>query len=148
VKKFIAIILLVCYSFSTLGLSVNFFYCCGILKSVSLKEQNKSCPAPVAKPQKSSCCKSKEKASFPVSGETFKKNCCQNKLLSFNLDIDQQDQKTISVNPVNKIFALLPSIFLPLEATSFTASLIASTYTSPPKPFAQGKNIFICVFRI
>lgn len=148
VKKFIVIILLVCYSFSTLGLSVNFFYCCGILKSVSIKEQSKNCPKPFVKPKTSSCCKSKKQASFPISGETFKKNCCQNKQVNFNLSIDQQDQKYRSINPVNKSFALHPLSFLPIQPTSFTTSLLATTYKSPPKPFAQGKNIFICVFRI
>jgi len=148
VKKFIAILLLVCYSFSTLGPSVNFFYCCGILKSVSLKEQSKNCSKQVVKPKTSSCCKSKKQASFPILGETFKKNCCQNKLVNFNLNIDQQDQKYIGLNPVNKSFTLLPLSFLPHQATSFTAFLNTTTYKSPPKPFEQGKNIFICVFRI
>ena len=147
-KKFIAIILMVCYSVSSLGLSVNFFYCCGNFKSVSITNQHQSCSKPDIKPQKSSCCKSKKSSVLPPGGKIFKKNCYENKQLSFNLHIDQKDQQNASLNLLSKTFTLHPLSLYPRQDTIFNLPQIAATYKSPPQAVHQEKNIFICVFRI
>jgi hypothetical protein len=59
VKKIIAILVLSLYSLSTIGLSLKSFYCCGVLKSVTVsitQDEQKQCSNG---DNTSDCCKTK-----------------------------------------------------------------------------------------
>jgi len=119
-------LLLLSYSIASFGVSVNYFYCCGVLKTVSLKvnteEQN---------------CKAKTK-----------KGCCDNKTVTLKLKTDQKssDQST-------KHFAapLSPVI---LHTDNYTVFNIANNgninplYKRPPPDLLPSRKVLYCVFRI
>jgi len=76
------------YSIASFGVSLNYFYCCGKLKTVSLalKTEDRDC---------------KGKA---------KKGCCDNKTVTIKLKVDQQkssDQSTIHfAAPLSLLFLI------------------------------------------
>lgn len=77
------------YGFAAFGVSLNYFYCCGKLKEVSLKLHP------------------------PVDGCKMngKKDCCKNKTVSVKLNTDQQHNQQIVFEPVLFSTAITNNIF-------------------------------------
>ena len=125
VKRILVIAVLISYSIASFGVSVNYFYCCGVLKTVSLKvnteEQN---------------CKAKTK-----------KRCCDNKTVTLKL---KTDQKSSEQTTFHLTAPLSPAI---LHTTNYTVADIAnigktnSLYKRPPDNLPS-RQVLFCVFRI
>lgn len=127
VKRIVVLTILVCYSIASFGVSVNYFYCCGKLKTVSLvdksTEQN---------------CKGKKK-----------KACCNNKKVRIQLKEDQQ-QNTANTN--YEIVAPFTVAVLPEYGFSVSNNVVTEKqpvlYKRPPPNLFPSRNILFCVFRI
>ena len=127
VKRILVLAILICYSIASFGVSVNYFYCCGKLKTVSLvdksTEQN---------------CKGKKK-----------KACCNNKKVRIQLKEDQQ-QNTANTNyeiVAPFAFAILPEhdFFISNHVVEKKQPVL---YKRPPPNLFPSRNILFCVFRI
>ena len=126
VKRILVILLLTAYSIASFGVSVNYFYCCGVLKTVSLKvnTEEKDCKAKTSK------------------------GCCDNKTVTIKLKIDQnQNEQT-----VYHFAAPLSQIILYSLHYSFnnlvTNDNVNQLYKRPPPGKLLSRNILFCVFRI
>ena len=126
-KRILLITILISYSIASLGVSLNYFYCCGKLKTVSfvVKTEEKKCIGKI------------------------KKGCCENKTVTLKLKTDQKSNEQIDVNfdaPLSPII---------LHNNDFNAfNLVANgkinvLYNRPP-PLLNllSLNILYCVFRI
>lgn len=125
-KRALLIVVLIAYSLASVGISLNYFYCCGKLKKVSLA---------VTADHKT--CKSKAP-----------KGCCENKTVTVKLKTDQKsfDQKQVHFNaPVS------PDI---LHEDGFAYANPASNgsvtplYKRPPPDILPSRQIMYCEFRI
>ncbi len=126
VKRILVILLLTAYSIASFGVSVNYFYCCGVLKTVSLKVNTEE-----------KNCKSKTS-----------KGCCDNKTVTLKL---KTDQKNVDQSVFHFTAPLSPAI---LHTDSYSFSNIAITdsvsplYKRPPPDNLPSRQILFCVFRI
>lgn len=111
-----------------MGVSLNYFYCCGKLKTISFKIEKK----------KNKVCKKK-------SG----KKCCENKTVTVKLKTDQKTTPTVDAKL--NIFltqATIPqSFYLPTRIVAKEINDF-SLYSNPPPQNFLSKNILYCVFRI
>jgi hypothetical protein len=126
VKRILVIAILICYSIASFGVSVNYFYCCGKLKSVSLvdksAEQN---------------CKGKKK-----------KSCCKNKTVRIQLKADQKQNTQTNYEIVAPFaVAILPEYGFAISNPVVTYQQ-PSLYKRPPPNIIPSRNILFCVFRI
>lgn len=125
-KKVLLICILFCYSAASFGVSLNYFYCCGKLKSVSFFVNTKE-----------NTCKGKTK-----------KTCCNNKVVTLQLKIDQKDN-----NKENNYIHLTTSPVL-VYATNFSHFTLIQTfdqtpkYVNPPPGYLPSRQILYCTFRI
>jgi hypothetical protein len=127
VKRILVILILMSYSIASFGVSLNYFYCCGKLKTVSLalKTEDKDC-----------------------TGKA-KKGCCDNKTVTLKLKVDQQ--KSSDQSTVHFVAPLSPVI---LHTDNYTDLSIAtngntnSLYKRPPPDNLPSRQILFCVFRI
>lgn len=125
-KRILVILILISYSIASFGVSVNYFYCCGKLKTVSLKvnTEEKNCKAKT------------------------NKGCCENKTVTLKLKTDQKSSDEATLH-----FAapLSPAI---LHTDNYQALNIAINgninplYKRPPPDNLPSRNILFCVFRI
>jgi hypothetical protein len=128
VKKITAILLLCIYSFSTLGLSLKSFYCCGNLESVTVSisqdEQQK--------------CKDYDGTS----------DCCQTKYQFYKVKDNHFVGDHID-SPV-KQFVVLDLFTSNFQIVNYPSELINPTSQSKIPPLIHGvpDYIFNCVFRI
>jgi hypothetical protein len=126
VKKILAIVILLSYSVASLGISLNYFYCCGKLKTVSF----------YVKPEVKDC-KSKSK-----------KGCCDNKTVTIKLKIDQKENS----QPACHLSALLAPVihytddFSPLSLA--TNCRINPLYKRPPPGNLPSIQVLYSIFRI
>lgn len=125
-KKFIAALVLVCYCSASFGVSINYFYCCGKLKSVSLTEV------------------SAEKSCMPMP----RKSCCENKKLTLKITVDQANQLVKYVKADISPFSLPAYPGYP-QQIFYAPQNLSSCYLDDgnPPPLLK-RNILFCVFRI
>ena len=125
-KRFLIIAILLSYSIASIGVSLNYFYCCGKLKSISVigKSENKRC-------------KSK-------SG----RGCCENQTIIYKLNTDQKttNQSSIYLSVSNFI---LPIPIVSLLVNSCASSKDLHTYSKRPPPYClPSRQILYCSFTI
>lgn len=125
-KRFLVIAILISYSIASFGVSVNYFYCCGKLKTVSIvdksTEQN---------------CKGKKK-----------KSCCNNKKIRIQLKDDQQQKTTTNYEIVAPFaVAILPEYGFAISNNAVDKQQ-PTLYKRPPPNIFPSRNILFCVFRI
>ncbi len=126
-KRFLVILILMTYSIASFGVSLNYFYCCGKLKTVSLalKTEDKDC---------------KGKA---------QKGCCDNKTITIKLKVDQQ--KSSDQSTIHFAAPLSPVI---LHIDNYTVLNIANNGNinplnkRPPPDNLPSRQILFCVFRL
>jgi hypothetical protein len=127
VKKLLVFLLLFSYAGSSLGLSLDLFYCCGKLKRVSI------IPA-----KESPCCCKK-------TG----KSCCSHQLLTYSLQHDQEPSAFFSESCQKYFIAVF---FAHSKWGSIKKVVPASPYpsrtdSSPPAP-SLPRHLVLCCFRI
>jgi len=111
-----------------MGVSLNYFYCCGKLKTISFNVEKKN----------NKVCKKK-------SG----KKCCQNKTITVKLKTDQKTTPSFNA----KLNAPLSDAIV-FHTISFSSNIVSkeidnfSLYSNPPPQNFLSKNILYCVFRI
>lgn len=128
-KKFALISLICVYALATMGFSLNEFYCCGKLKTVSIT---------VASVGKDKCNK----------GDGNTDGCCKNKFQYFKVNDNHLTSAQLSL-PVNQLSdlhlynsSLQNIVFFPQKTTV--------AYRSNAPPLYAGVPVYIsnCVFRI
>ncbi len=124
VKRLSILAMLMFYTVASFGISVNYFYCCGKLKSVSLSAE--------LAPQ----------CNMPSS-----KKCCKNKKIVLKINNDQKiiDQALLKA-PVS--FAVVPA---PVFAVPFAAnynSVTAEHFSDSSPPPLLNRQVLFCSFRI
>lgn len=127
VKKFTVLVILMVYSLASFGVSLNYFYCCGKLKKVSIVVtpiHEKDCPIKKGK------------------------NCCENKTVSHKISIDQKNNPLSFYEPINfSVTALLQSEYIG-QVNIFTLSRLILSYKKPLGCTASDLNILFSTFRI
>lgn len=126
-KKFLVILLLLVYGFSSSGMTVNLHYCCGKLKSISWSSA----------PEKG--CGSDHKMGS--------KPCCETKQISGKEHGDQEVQPFVS----KKLVHFTEVLFPPAEASVVKHQPMKSGFaTLAPPPNLSSPPLFIlhCVYRI
>ncbi|MFT3903100.1 MAG: hypothetical protein QM727_07995 [Niabella sp.] len=120
--------MLMVYGFASFGISLNYFYCCGNLKTVSLS---------VASQQEQDNC--------PMKG---KKGCCEHKTVSHKISVDQNANAALFLASLHCGPAALPAPPYLAKANVLYAQFHTPTYKKPP-PLSQNNNlVFLSVFRI
>lgn len=125
-KRILVILILISYSVASFGVSLNYFYCCGVLKGVSLRVNTE------------------EKIWKTKTG----KGCCDNKTVTLKLKVDQKNTEQTSFKIDN---SLSPAILQTHDCEVIyiaTSGNINSLYKRPPPPYLPSRNILFCVFRI
>jgi hypothetical protein len=126
VKKVLLIGILFAYSIASFGVSLNYFYCCGKLKSISL----------FAKTNENNC-----------KGKS-KKSCCNNKVVTLQLKIDQKDNNKESSKLYTSLSPAIPN-FSSYTHHYFVQSFEHKTnYVNPPPGYLPSRQILYCIFRI
>lgn len=125
-KKLLTILILVCYSISSFGVSLNYFYCCGKLKTISFTTTNKG-----------KNCKG-----------DLKKGCCKNEKVKVKL---KTDQKVSNAENSNFEQGVYDNVIHHCNYT-FSSKNIATTqkefYQLPPPKFSFKRHILYCTYRI
>jgi hypothetical protein len=126
VKKVLVIAILLSYSVASFGVSLNYFYCCGKLKTVSLvvKTESKDCPG------------------------KSKKGCCDNKTVTIKLKTDQKENNLSIYHFAKKSSPVIfyTDHFSPLNPV-FICS-INPLYKRPPPDKLLSRQILYSVFRL
>lgn len=127
-KKLTIVLLLAFYSMASFGVSVNFFYCCGKLKNISLKAHTaavKDCPVKKGK------------------------NCCENKMLETKI---AADQKNNGFSPVSLIaptdFSTTPPPLFGCVEEPVPVYFSDAVDEGPPGIITEKKSVLFGVFRI
>lgn len=126
-KKFAIILILICYTTATFGVSLNYFYCCGKLKTVSLatKTKDKSCKG------------------------NLKKDCCKNQKVKVKLKSDQKIAESNFLNQFNDLVHDDCISYCNYNFSTPTSGNITKVfYQLPPPHFSYKKNIYYCIYRI
>ena len=125
-KRFLLIVILISYSITSFGVSLNYFYCCGKLKAVSFAVKTET---------KDGIAKSKN-------------GCCDNKTVKLKIKDDQKNSELTAFHFDVPIFAHILNKYNNSVASIATYGNINPLY----KRLAQGnlpsRNILFCVFRI
>jgi len=110
-KKFIVLAVLMVYGFAAFGVSLNYFYCCGKLKEVSIQLNT---------PVDHKC---------PMKGGI---DCCKNKKVEAKISADQNFSQQISFEPLD--FSLLVSdvYSIDFQKPVFENQYITSYLNIPP----------------
>ena len=126
-KKFAIILILICYTTASFGVSLNYFYCCGKLKTISIatKTKDKSCKG------------------------NLKKDCCKNQKVKVKLKSDQKVAEDNFINHINDLVYDDCIGYCNYQFSFPTATNIARVvYQLPPPHFSYKKNIYYCIYRI
>lgn len=126
-KKFAILAILMVYSLASFGVSLNYFYCCGKLKEVTV----------IVKPVHEKDC--------PVKKG---KNCCENKTVSHKISVDQKNNPLSFYEPINFSVTALPQSEYIGQANIFTQCQVTPLYKKPPPFFSSDLNILLSTFRI
>jgi hypothetical protein len=126
VKKFLAISLLMIYGLSSFGITVNFHYCCGKLKTVQLSNV-----------EKKNCGMQKKMAG---------KMCCGDKTFELKVKSDYNSQASCTFSPLSPVIF---SAYYP-EQTFNTQYLILNTRYLQPPSLGSPPPLYIlnCVYRV
>ncbi len=127
-KKIVLILLICSYSLATMGFSLNEFYCCGKLKSVTIE---------LSPNKKQTCSKGNEKS-----------GCCDNKYQFYKVKDNHLSGKALDI-PL-KYFTDLDLFTSEVQSISFVTQEIDVINGSHAPPLYTGVPIYIsnCVFRI
>ncbi|MBS4043372.1 MAG: hypothetical protein KGZ59_06105 [Chitinophagaceae bacterium] len=123
-KKIILILLVFCYATTSFGVSLNLFFCCGKLKTISVVTQANHDKV---------CKKSKE--------------CCKYQVIDLKVDVDQK-------NTVESTFSAPSTILVPTIYNSLTVYCISNLKKNVIRQISSdiigisSLYIFYCVFRI
>ncbi|MBZ4191871.1 hypothetical protein [Niabella beijingensis] len=127
-RKLTILLVFVFYSLASFGVSLNFFYCCGKLKEVSLKPQSsetKDCPVKKGK------------------------NCCENKTVGAKVSVDQKTNGSpvlVLAQPAG-ISITPPSLFGNVPERPFI-TFLTGPVADPPESQPEARSILFSVFRI
>ncbi|MBS1512311.1 MAG: hypothetical protein JST86_15800 [Bacteroidetes bacterium] len=127
-KKAAAILLLMIYSLSTMGIGIRQFYCCGKLKSTTItlvQEDKEKC---ASKGSMTGCCKT-----------TFK-----------NFKVKDSHVGSSNTFVLNKVFTAisLPEVNLQAPVLAVQHMLTGNYSKAPPPLLPVSLNILYCVYRI
>ncbi len=133
-KRILAILLLMSYSLASFGVSLNYMYCCGKLKTVSIGVV----PAENVLAAENKGCKGKAT-----------KGCCDKKTVTIKLKADQQKSQYQSL-------ARFATVFTPviLHNDNYLIVPVAGNgsvnplYKRPPPVDPRSRHLLFCVFRI
>ena len=128
VKKLTIIAILVFYSLAAFGVSLNYFYCCGKLKEVSVK---------LNPPVNHNC---------PMKGEGGK-DCCKNEKVDLKISADQNISQQIVFEPLVVGDALVLNDF-ELSQQLFSQQYRAYTLNRPPPLSQPHLHLLNCSFLI
>ena len=124
-KKLVAIVLLLVYGLSSSGMTLQFNYCCGKLKSIKLT------------PVKESQC--------GMSHFMGSKKCCDSKQLELKIKADQKLEQS------GKFSFSLPPLEKQEHLISFTHPVVSNTLVPEvfaPPPLQNSLFVLFCVYRI
>jgi len=126
VKRILIILVLVSYSIASFGVSLNYFYCCGKLKTISLtvNSEEKNCKA------------------------NTNKGCCENKTVTLKLKTDQKSNEQSNEHFTTP---LSPVILHTDSYQALNTAIIGNInplYKRPPPDNLPSRQILFCVFRI
>lgn len=127
VKKITVIAVFLFYSLAAFGVSVNYFYCCGKLKEVSLK---------LDKPPVHHKC--------PMKGD---KDCCKDESVDLKLDQQQHASQQIVFEPLLFIVQPDANIFDAFERF-ISQQQYSNLQNKPPPLVGSSLNILHSNFRI
>ncbi len=127
VKKFSIIVVLFFYSLTSFGVSVNYFYCCGKLKEVSIKLDQP--------PVHEKC---------PMKGD---KDCCKNKTVELKLTSQQEASQPILFEPL-LLATILSSPTFDWGSPLISQGLFSQLQNRPPPLARTSLNILHSNFRI
>lgn len=125
-KKILLIIILISYSVVSLGISVNYFYCCDKLKTISLAVNTE------VKDNKTES----------------KKGCCDNRTVIIKLKTDQKNGEQAAFDLDAPLSLAILHTHDYNVANIAIDGLINSLYKRPPPLNLPSRNILFCVFRI
>ncbi|HMR82754.1 MAG TPA: hypothetical protein PKE30_06470 [Niabella sp.] len=128
-KKLIVLTILMVYGLASFGVSLNYFYCCGKLETVSLAIAN-----------------AQEEADHCPMGD--KSGCCENKTVNHKISVDQTAQSTLFYSFLQSAPAVLPVPFFLTRENTLFATLTAPAYKKPPPVLPDTDIVFLSVFRI
>lgn len=117
------------YGLASFGVSLNYFYCCGKLETVSL-----------------SITDVQEAADHCPMGD--KNGCCENKTVNHKISVDQNTQSTLFYSSLQLTPAILPAPPFLARENIFYAILPAPAYKKPPPILHYTDIVFLSVFRI
>lgn len=128
-KKLTILILLIIYSFTSFGLSVNLFYCCGKLANISLK----------ADPKNEKNCPVKEKSD----------DCCKDKTITIKISDDQLNNSFVNFYLTHPgAIAIIPVLFQEFQTPFINDLKVNNWETGLPPPLIKNRSILFSVFRI
>jgi len=125
-KKLFAISLLMIYGLSSFGITVNFHYCCGKLKTVQLSNV-----------EKKNCGMQKKMAG---------KMCCGDKTFELKVKSDYNTLACYTLSPISP--AILPASY-PEQIFNTQYSILNTQYLQPPS-LGSPPPLYIlhCIYRI
>jgi len=116
------------YGLASFGVSLNYFYCCGSLETVAISNQK-------VQEAQDHC---------PMKGE---KGCCENKVVSHKISVDQNIPSVFIYEPLLSTTALLPVPFYEAVPPIHNKTIRPEAYKQPP-PLLSTHLAFLSVFRI
>jgi hypothetical protein len=126
VKKFLVILILVSYSIASFGVNLNYFYCCGKLKTISFvtKEDSKNCKGNKGK------------------------GCCKNEKVTIKLKTDHKTCDDVKCNCDAPLSVAIIQHNDYAVKGFYNSVLTTPLYTRPPPDYFPKINVLFCVFRI
>ncbi len=126
-KRVLLIIILISYSVVSLGISVNYFYCCDKVKTVSFAVNTEIKDSKIAS----------------------KKGCCDNRTVILKLKSDQKNGEQAAFDLAAPLSPAILYIHDDYKVANLAIiSLINPFYKRPPSLNLPSRNILFCVFRI
>ena len=125
-KRILVIAILMSYSIASFGVSLNYFYCCGKLKTISF--------AVNAEPKSNT--------------DKSKKGCCDNKTVTLKLKTDQKISEQAAFHLDTPLSPVVLHTYDYNVANLATSGNINPLYKRPPPLNLPSRNILFCVFRI
>jgi hypothetical protein len=126
VKRILIIAILFSYSIASMGISLNYFYCCGKLKTVTIS----------ANTQENNLISNSDKG------------CCKNKTVSIKLKTDQKNHDQSAYNFLTPVAAILPSLYSYTTENSSFSDFHNPLYKRPPPQTQVSRRLLYCVFKI
>lgn len=125
-KKLVLITILISYCVASFGVSINYFYCCGKLKTVSL----------VAGGEQKNC------------NTKTERGCCNKKIVTIKLKIDQKISNEVNYQVKTSFSAIIPRSNDYCYGSLASGCRINPLYKRPPPDHLPSRQILYSVFRI